>query len=105
MDLTEGTLQEKTNRSKKMMMYFGIASLIMSFGGLTSAFIVSSSRPDWLADFKMPTAFIISVFVILASSITLFVARQGLKQDNKNLTTTMLLLTFALGNLLCNKSI
>ncbi|WP_375238429.1 heme-copper oxidase subunit III [Aurantibacter sp.] len=97
MDLTEGTLQEKTNRSKKMMMYFGIASLIMSFGGLTSAFIVSSSRPDWLVDFKMPTAFIISVFVILASSITLFVARQGLKQGNKNLTTTMLLLTFALG--------
>jgi cytochrome c oxidase subunit 3 len=97
MDLTEGTLEEKTNRSKKMMMYFGIASLIMSFGGLTSAFIVSSSRPDWLADFKMPTAFVISVFVILASSITLFAARQGLKQGNKRLTTSMLLLTFALG--------
>jgi len=97
MDLTQGTLEEKTNRSKKMMMYFGIASLIMSFAGWTSAFIVSSSRPDWLADFKMPTAFIISVFVILASSITLFVARQALKQSNRSLATIMLLVTFALG--------
>ncbi len=97
MDLTQGTLEEKTNRSKKMMMYFGIASLIMSFGGLTSAFIVSSSRPDWLVDFKMPTAFIISLFVILVSSITLLAARQGLKNGNRSLTTSMLLLTFALG--------
>jgi cytochrome c oxidase subunit 3 len=83
MDLTQGTLEEKTNRSKKMMLYFGIASLIMSFAGWTSAFIVSSSRPDWLADFKMPTAFIVSVFVILASSITLFVAKKALSEGNR----------------------
>jgi len=31
-----------------MMLWFGIISLIMSFAGLTSAFIVSSSREDWL---------------------------------------------------------
>ena len=97
MDLTQGTLEEKTNRSKKMMLYFGIASLIMSFAGWTSAFIVSSSRPDWLADFKMPTAFIVSVFVILASSITLFVAKKALKENNRSLTTIMLFVTFALG--------
>ena len=97
MDLTQGTLEEKTNRSKKMMLYFGIASLIMSFAGWTSAFIVSSSRPDWLADFKMPTAFIVSVFVILASSITLFVAKKALKENNRSLTTIMLLVTFTLG--------
>ena len=38
MDLTQGTHQEKTARSKKMMLWFGIGSLIMSFAGLVSAF-------------------------------------------------------------------
>ena len=42
MDLTEGTTQNKQKRAKKMMLWFGIISLIMSFAGLTSAFIVSS---------------------------------------------------------------
>ena len=30
-------LVEKTNRAKKMMLWFGIISLSMSFAGLTSA--------------------------------------------------------------------
>ena len=46
MDLTEGTVEEKNDRAKKMMLWFGIISLIMSFAGLTSAVIVSSKRPD-----------------------------------------------------------
>ena len=41
MDLTPGTQQVKKARSKKMMLWFGIGSLIMSFAGLISAFIVS----------------------------------------------------------------
>ncbi len=97
MDLTQGTREEKLARSKKMMLYFGIASLIMSFAGWTSAFIVSSTRPDWIKDFTMPTAFIVSIFVILASSITLFVAKNALKNGNRQLTTILLLVTFALG--------
>lgn len=97
MDLTQGTLEEKIGRSKKMMLYFGIASLIMSFAGWTSAFIVSSTRPDWIKDFTMPTPFVVSVFVILASSITVFVAKKALKAGNRSLTTIMLLVTFALG--------
>ena len=46
MDLTQGTQEEKNNRAKKMMLWFGIISLIMSFAGWTSAFVVSTSRPD-----------------------------------------------------------
>ena len=48
MDLTQGTPQEKNNRAKKMMLWFGIVSLIMGFAGWTSAYIVSSKRKDWL---------------------------------------------------------
>ncbi len=97
MDLTQGTLEEKNNRAKKMMLWFGIVSLIMSFAGWTSAFVVSSSRPDWLKDFQLPNAFIISTFVILLSSVSFILAKRALKNSNRQLTTIWLLVTFALG--------
>ena len=97
MDLTQGTFEEKKSRAKKMMLWFGIASLIMSFAGWTSAYVVSSTREDWLKDFQLPNAFIISVFVIIISSITFILAKRAVKQDNRTQTTVFLLLTFALG--------
>jgi cytochrome c oxidase subunit 3 len=97
MDLTQGTLKEKKDRAKKMMLWFGIISLIMSFAGWTSAFVVSSSREDWLKDFTLPNAFIISTVVILISSITLVLAKRALKNNNRQQTTIWLVLTFVLG--------
>ncbi|MGB6269761.1 MAG: heme-copper oxidase subunit III, partial [Olleya sp.] len=97
MDLTEGTIEEKNGRARKMMLYFGIASLIMSFAGWTSAFIVSSSRPDWLQDFEMPQPFWISIVIMIVSSMTFIIAKRALKQGNNGLTTIMLILTFVLG--------
>jgi cytochrome c oxidase subunit 3 len=97
MDLTEGTEKEKQARAKKMMLWFGIVSLIMSFAGWTSAFVVSSSREDWLVGFKLPNAFTISVILIIISSITLVLAKRALKSGNRAQTTSFLLLTFVLG--------
>ncbi|MFK7780948.1 heme-copper oxidase subunit III [Psychroserpens sp.] len=97
MDLTEGTIQEKNDRAKRMMLWFGIISLIMSFAGLTSAVLVSRKREDWLHDFEMPTAFLISCVLIIISSLTFVLAKKALKNGNRSLTTLMLLATFALG--------
>ena len=97
MDLTEGTAQEKLARSKKMMLWFGIGSLIMSFAALISAFIVSRTREDWLTDFQLPTAFTISVFIILISSVSLILAKTALKQNKLKLVTLWLMLTLVLG--------
>lgn len=97
MDLTQGTLQEKSKRAKKMMLWFGIISLIMSFAGLTSAFLVSRSREDWLSDFQLPTAFTISLILIIASSITIILAKKSLKTNKTSAVTLFLLLTFVLG--------
>ncbi|MFD1616535.1 cytochrome c oxidase subunit 3 [Gelatiniphilus marinus] len=97
MDLTQGTLEEKKNRAKKMMLWFGIVSLIMSFAGWTSAFIVSSSRPDWLKDFILPNAFITSTAVILISSLTFILAKRALKKDQLQAVTLWLLATLVLG--------
>lgn len=97
MDLTEGTLEEKNNRAKKMMLWFGIVSLIMSFAGLTSAFVVSSTREDWLADFQLPNAFAISVIVIIISSLTFIMAKRALKSNKRKATTAWLWITLVLG--------
>ena len=97
MDLTQGTLQEKNIRAKKMMLWFGIVSLIMSFAGWTSAFVVSSTREDWLKDFQLPNVFLISTIVIIISSFTFIAAKQAIKKDNRSLTTIFLLITLALG--------
>ncbi len=97
MDLTEGTFEEKNNRAKKMMLWFGIISLIMSFMGWTSAFIVSSSREDWLKDFLLPKEFLISTVFIVISSFTFILAKRALKANNRQMTTVWLLSTLVLG--------
>ncbi|MBT8266568.1 MAG: cytochrome c oxidase subunit 3 [Bacteroidia bacterium] len=97
MDLTQGTTEEKTIRAKKMMLWFGIISLIMSFAGITSAFIVSSSREDWLKNFELPEAFTLSTIVIVISSLTIILAKRTLKKGDRKLTTVFLLATFVLG--------
>jgi cytochrome c oxidase subunit 3 len=97
MDLTQGTTQEKQSRAKKMMLWFGIISLIMSFAGLTSAFIVSSSREDWLSDFVLPSSFTYSTLIIFMSSIFLYAAKQTLKKNQAVTTTSLLIGVLVLG--------
>ena len=97
MDLTQGTQEEKNSRAKKMMLWFGIISLIMSFAGWTSAFVVSSSRPDWLKDFVLPNAFILSTIVIVLSSVSFILAKQALKKGNTKATSLWLFITLVLG--------
>lgn len=100
MDLTQGTPEEKRARAKKMMLWFGIGSLVMSFAAWASAFLVSKKQrynKDWLVDFELPSAFLISMAVIVLSSITFIVAKNALKRGNRQLTTIGLLITFVLG--------
>ena len=66
---TLNPLDVKVTKAKKMMLWFGMISITMTFAGLTSAFIVSSSRPDWLDSFVLPNWFTISTVSIVLSSI------------------------------------
>ena len=97
MDLTQGTTEEKQKRAKKMMLWFGIISLVMSFAGLTSAFIVSSSREDWLENFILPSAFTYSTLIIVLSSVLLFLAKKAFKNSQSAITTSLLIGAFVLG--------
>ena len=62
-------IEVKISKAKKMMLWFGMISITMTFAGLTSAFIVSSSRPDWLDTFVLPNWFTISTVSIILSSL------------------------------------
>lgn len=97
MDLTEGTEEKKINRAKKNMLWFGIISLTMSFAGLTSAYVVSKERPDWITAFEIPQAFYISLVLIILSSITMHLALRKIKKEQNKLGMILLITTFLLG--------
>lgn len=94
--MTIAEYNEKNAKSKKMLLWFGIISFIMVFAGLTSAYVVSKSRPDW-KPFDMPTPFLISTILILLSSLTFLLAKKAIQKDNRNNTTLFLLATLGLG--------
>jgi cytochrome c oxidase subunit 3 len=87
----------RTARSYKLILLFAMVSMTMMFAGLTSAFVVSKSRVDWLKDFELPTAFYYSTIVIIACSVTFHLAKKSIQKDNKSATTTFLFATLALG--------
>lgn len=100
METTTMTVEEhkaRTARSYKLILGFAMVSMTMMFAGLTSAFVVSKSRADWLKDFHMPTAFFASTAVIICCSITFQLAKMAIKKDNRRAVTAYLLATLALG--------
>lgn len=97
MDYTEGSEIMKRRRAKKMMLWFGIISLSMSFLGFTSAYIVSSKREDWLENFDIPQSFYYSLAVIILSSITMHFASRNVKKENNGVGMILLWVTFLLG--------
>ena len=99
MDYTEGSEEMKRRRAKKMMLWFGIISLSMSFLGFTSAYIVSSKREDWLDGFEIPQSFYYSLAVIVLSSITMHLANRNVKRENNGAGMIFLWITLILGAL------
>ena len=97
MDLTQGTEKEKRDRAKKMMLWFGIISLIMSFAGLTSAVIIRSKEEDWIDGFELPSAFALSCLAVVLSSLTFYFAKRMMKSDKRAITSVLLVATFLLG--------
>jgi cytochrome c oxidase subunit 3 len=89
--------KERTARSYKLLLLFAMGSMTMMFAGIVSAFVVSKSREDWMKDFEFPTAFYFSTIAIILCSITFHLAKKAIQKDNRQATTSLLLLTLALG--------
>ena len=83
-------------KSVKPMLWVAMISMVMFFAGLTSAYVISMKRDDWV-DFDLPQAFFISTGLIVLSSITLFLSQSFLKKDKRQLSLILLVVTLALG--------
>ncbi len=89
----EQSLKEKTF---KQMLFFALIALTMSFAGLTSAYVISRKRDDWVS-FDMPKVFYISTLLIILSSITFYLAKKAMEKENRSKTNLFLILTLLLG--------
>lgn len=87
----------RTARSKKLLLWFAMMSMTMMFAGISSAFVVSKSREDWMKDFQLPSAFFFSTLAIILSSVTFHLAKKAIQKDNRSATTSFLWLTLGLG--------
>jgi cytochrome c oxidase subunit 3 len=95
--MTAEDYKSRTARSYKLILLFAMVSMTMMFAGLTSAYVVSQSRADWLKDFQLPSAFYFSTVAILGCSITFHLAKKAIQKDNQSKTAILLLATLALG--------
>lgn len=95
--MTKEEHQSRTDRSYKLILLFAMVSMTMMFAGLTSAFVVSKSRVDWLKNFELPSAFYLSTLTIIGCSVTFYFAKKNIKKNNRNTTTKFLLATLVLG--------
>lgn len=83
-------------KSAKPMLWVSMISMTMFFAGLTSAYVVSRKREDWVT-FDLPTSFYISTILIVLSSITFILSQRFLKRSNLKLSFMLLLVTLILG--------
>jgi cytochrome c oxidase subunit III len=95
--MTIDEYKERSARSQKLLLWFAMMSMMMMFAGITSAFVVSKSREDWLKDFHLPSAFIYSTIIILLCSIVIHLAKKAIQKDDRQKTTLFLGLTLVLG--------
>ncbi len=95
--MTAEDYKSRTARSYKLILLFAMVSMTMMFAGLTSAYVVSQSRADWLKDFQLPSAFYFSTIAILGCSITFHMAKKAIQKDDQSKTTLLLLATLVLG--------
>lgn len=83
-------------KSAKPMLWISMISMVMFFAGLTSAYVISMNRDDWVA-FDLPQSFYVSTILIVSSSITLFLSQRFLKQNRRQLSLILLVVTLLLG--------
>ena len=88
--------QRKRIHPHKFTLWVGIASIIMMFAGLTSAYIVKRNQPNWVS-FDVPVIFWYSTAVIIISSINLMQALKLFKQREIQKYRNLVIATLFLG--------
>ena len=82
--------------AKKFGMWLFLATVMMLFMSITSAYIVRQAEGNWFY-FDLPSLFYITTVIIIVSSVTMQLAYFAAKKDNVSTAKTMILLTAILG--------
>ncbi|HVG42549.1 MAG TPA: heme-copper oxidase subunit III [Chitinophagaceae bacterium] len=80
----------------KFTLWVAMASIIMMFAGLTSAYIVKSNQANWV-DVETPVYFWYSTAAILISSFTILMAVRAFKQRDMAKYRALMVTTAVLG--------
>ncbi|MBL0356453.1 MAG: cytochrome c oxidase subunit 3 [Chitinophagaceae bacterium] len=88
--------QRKKIHPHKFTLWVAIASILMMFAGLTSAYIVKRNQANWLS-FELPIAFWYSTAAMIASSITMWQAQRKFKNREIPAYRSLITVTFILG--------
>lgn len=80
----------------KIVLWVGMASVVMLFAGLTSGYIVRMAEGNWKI-FSIPSEFYFSTAFILLSSVTMHLAQRAVKQDQLAAVKRWLIITLGLG--------
>lgn len=90
------TPQRNKIHPHKFTLWVAMASIIMMFAGLTSAYIVKSNQANWVV-VDTPVYFWFSTIAIVLSSITILVAVRSFKQRDMRTYRGLLVTTTILG--------
>ena len=90
--------QRKKIHPHKFTLWVAIASILMMFAGLTSAFIVKSNQSGW-RDIDLPKFFWYSTGVILLSSLTIQMALRSFRQREMAQYRLLIGVTFLLNRI------
>jgi cytochrome c oxidase subunit 3 len=96
MNIAVSEEQKKKIHPYKFTLWVAIASILMMFAGLTSAFIVKSNLAGW-RDIPMLKIFWVSTAVIVISSLTMQMALRSFKQREMSRYRTLIGVTLLLG--------
>jgi cytochrome c oxidase subunit 3 len=88
--------QRKRIHPHKFTLWVGIASIVMMFAGLTSAYIVKRNQANWTT-FDLPIIFWFSTVVIILSSVTLHISNVAFKQRDMIKYRWLVVVTLLLG--------
>ena len=70
--------ERKKIHPHKFTMWVAMGSIVMMFAGLTSAYLVRQAQANWL-EFDIPPVFWVSTFIILISSLTMYIALKSFR--------------------------
>ncbi len=88
--------QKKRIHPHKFTLWVGVASIVMMFAGLTSAYIVKRNQANWVT-FDLPAMFWYSTAIIIFSSLTLYLSQNAFKQREMARYRTLVVATLFLG--------